>query len=846
MKSHLITLLVGLLFACAPIAAGQDAGEASKWTVYITNDTCFDYTWVLNEEESRQSAANLVLSHLEEMTKTDNQRAESRDCFNMPVTQQALCFVERYPERKAELLRRIREGRVYVGPFLNNTLWGFQSLESAIRCFYPARRLQKEWGIPLEVAEHIELPSLPWGVAPILAGCGFRWLVVPFLDVDSTFSGLQSPPLFTLEGPDGSRIRVVMDKWASLKEGYAQGAALLKQPGRILEEWVPHYAQLGNVYPLRVLLASGTHSDLSLASASQTGEFASGIIEYNNRPGDHPALVNATFPQFCKLVDEAEEAHPFMPIVRGSFGHSWELWPMTLAKYAAALRVGEQSYLAAETLLALGAIRHPEVLPASRADRLRAEWDWTMLADHAWTGASDGNKIVNADLRRQWSEELGRLAESVSQQAWTGLGLLANDQRITVFNSQSFPRVDLVRIAAPAGVNTVLSDGAELPSQLVEEDGNPVLYFVSPKVPGFGLKTFQLRSTPDTPAMALRLRATELELESPYYRLRLDPTTGGVASLVSKPSGTELVVGSVGRTVGQVIFSDGKEHTITAGKSDVVAAGPVLARVRMTGSVDGVEIRTFITVYADLDRVDFDTRIKKPVTTQEQRLTQVFPVTHPGSVERVEDTGAVIRFRPQPEGDLLPGADTRRSAMQDFVDVSLPAGPGVTLAPLEAFALRNDLGPITFEILGNDQDYKEAIRDQNGATDFRFRYSLRGHAAAFSGSESFAWSRGIRSPLLAVLGNLPQVDSVHRITVDSSRAISTCLKPADDPALGGTVLRIWEVAGESGPLNLRVRGFRRAIQTDLLERNLRELHIANGQVKVNLRGYGYAAVRLLD
>jgi hypothetical protein len=168
MKSRRTALLVGLLLAQATMAAGQDAVDASQWTIYITNDTCFDYTWALNEEESRQSAANLMLSHLEEMSRTDGQKPESRDCFNMPVTQQVLCFLERYPERKAELLRRIREGRVYVGPFLNNTLWGFQSVESAIRSFYPGRRLEKEWGIRTDVADHIELPSLPWVSLPSL------------------------------------------------------------------------------------------------------------------------------------------------------------------------------------------------------------------------------------------------------------------------------------------------------------------------------------------------------------------------------------------------------------------------------------------------------------------------------------------------------------------------------------------------------------------------------------------------------------------------------------------------------------------------------------------------------
>ena len=846
MKSCLISFLACLWLVCATVAPSQETADGSQWTIYITNDTCFDYTWALNEEESRQSSADLVLSHLEQMTKTDGEQPENRDRFNMPVTQQALCFMERYPGRKAELLRRIREDRVYVSPFLNNTLWGFQSFEGAIRSLYPARRLEKEWGIPLDCAEHIELPSLPWGVASILSGCGIRWLLVPFLDYDSTFSGLKNPPLFNFEGPDGSRIRVVMDTWASLKASYQQGAAILKQPKQILDDWVRHYEQLGEAYPLRTILASGTHSDLSLTSSSQTQAFADGIIEYNNQSGSHPTLVNATLPQFCRVVEKVESAHPFMPTVRGSFGHSWELWPVTLAKYAAELRVTEQRYLAAETLLALAAMRHPEVLPASRADRLQAEWDWAMLGDHAWNGSNDGNRIVNADLRRQWSGEFGRLAESISRQAWTALGFHPNDHAVTLFNSLSFPRTDLIRLEVPAGMNAVLSDGVALPSQLVEEDGDLALYFVSPKLAGFGLKTLELRATAETQAKTNKLRATDTELESPYYRVKVDRVTGGVASLVSKPSGTELVVGSGKRTLGQTVFFDGSEHALAAVRSEVVAAGPVLARIKITGTTEGIEITTFITLYADLDRVDFDYRIKKPVTTQEQRLTQVFPVMRAGSVERIEDSGAVMRFHPQPEGDLLPGADTRRAAIQNFIDVSLPAGPGVTIAPLEAFALRSDLDPITFEALGNDQNDKEVTKNQDGVTNFRFRYSLRAHAGAFSGPASFDWSRSVRSPLLAVLGNLPQPDSLKRVAVDPSHVVATCLKPADDPAVGGIVLRVWEVGGKSGPVTFSVRGFRKAIQTDLLERNLKDLRIENGEFKIDLRGYGFAAVRLLD
>jgi hypothetical protein len=72
--------------------------------------------------------------------------------------------------------------------------WGFQSLEGVLRTFYPARRMEREHGIPMAVAEHIEPPSLPWGMASLMAGCGIRWTSVPFLDYDSTFKGLKTPP----------------------------------------------------------------------------------------------------------------------------------------------------------------------------------------------------------------------------------------------------------------------------------------------------------------------------------------------------------------------------------------------------------------------------------------------------------------------------------------------------------------------------------------------------------------------------------------------------------------------------------------------------------------------------
>ncbi len=834
---------LALVLASGALCQIASEGDVSLWTIYITNDTCPDYTWGLTEEETRRALGELVRAHLDEMARTDNESPENRSRYNMAAAQEALCFLERYPARKHELLRRVKEGRLFISPNLNNSLWAFQSVESAIRTLYPGRRLEKESGVSFDAVHHIELPSLPWGAASLLAASGVRWLNVPFLDYDSTFKDLKNPPLFILEGPDGGTIRVVLDAWASQKWNYAQGSRLLRAATLIEKEWLPHYRRFGMSYPLRATLASGTHSDISLKSSAQARGFTDAISAYNRQTGAKPKLVNATLPQFFRAVDDSQSDTPFLETLRGCFGHSWDLWPVSLAKYAADMRAGERAFLAAETLLAVATGITGRLAEATRAERERAEWNWTMLADHAWNGTNDANKKVNSDLRRRWSEELIRSSRSLAQQGWAALRLTASVREVTVFNSLNVPHADLVRVETPAGTNAVYAGAASLPAQRVEEDNQSVLYFLSSQVPGFGFQTVRLETGAATSTGRSRLRATATEMEGPYYRVKVDTKTGGLSSLVWKPSGIELIAGQPGRSLGQTIYFDGQEHTLTGVQSQVVTVGPVLARLRITGTAAGILVTSLVSIYSDLDRIDVDVRVVKPVTTQQQRLTHLFPLALAGAVDRIETTGAVIRPHPQPEGDLLPGADTRRFAVQGFVDLSPPGGPGVTIAPLDAFALRSDLEPLTFEALGNDQNYKEVSRDQGGVTEFRFRYALRAHAGGYNGPEAFAWSRIVSSPMLVSTGRMPaERPAAPPVEVDPARAIVTCLKPAEDQ---GILLRVWETSGKSGPLNIRVHGYRRAIQTDLLERDVEPLRVVNGRISLNLRAHGFGAVRLL-
>ena len=80
--------------------------------------------------------------------------------------------------------------------------------------------------------------------------------------------------------------------------------------------------------------------------------------------------------------------------------------------------------------------------------------------------------------------------------------------------------------------------------------------------------------------------------------------------------------------------------------------------------------------------------------------------------------------------------------------------------------------------------------------------------------------------------------------IDSARALATCLKPADDPIANQVVVRVWETSGVSGPLSIYAPGYRNANATDLLEREQGALPIKQGRLSVNVRGHGFAAVKL--
>jgi alpha-mannosidase len=444
-------------------------------------------------------------------------------------------------------------------------------------------------------------------------------------------------------------------------------------------------------------------------------------------------------------------------------------------------------------------------------------------------------------LRRDWADRFGDIGQRLTSQAWNELGLKADSRHVTVFNPLSFIRDILVESSTPAETTGVRGK----PSQFTTDGSHRKMVFVATDVPAFGFREYIFETNTIQPT-APPFIATPATLEGPFYRLRVDPANGGLASLIHKASGQEIINENSGRALCQTVFNDGQERLL----SDVecqIRLGPVRSEMRVTGRAGDLIVTNVITLYAALDRVDFDVRIEKPVSTNEQRLLHFFPIGDGVRDLRIETTAAVLRPRLQPDGDLLPGADLRRFAVQGFVDYSPPGHIGVTVAPLDAFMLRMDQGALAFEALGNDQNWKEVTQNQDGETHFRFRYSLQAHPTGYNNAAVLAWSRNVAAPLTLTLGRLPRKWLDHPyLEVNPMRALVTCMKPADDGAPDETIVRLRETSGRTGMVMLAAPGFHAAWETDLLERDRQAMKVTHGKVLLNARGQGFSGMKLIQ
>lgn len=849
-------------------------GHHRPWTVYLLSDVCTDYVWAYERTENlRADDAAVTAAELAAADATRDGPEANRNHYNFVHAREIEFFLQHYPDQAERLFDAIRQGTLQLNPFHNMVLTSDVTVEELIRQMYPARRWANEQGLDIGYANLQETPTAAWIVPTVLANSGVRYLVKSILPYECPWAArLEEPPLFAWEGPDGSRVLV---RWRN--KDYVEGRFVLQDlraaNTALHESILPGYEQLGGDYPFGVIALVGCYGDLAPTSCNMPARKVATIAAYNAQGWDYPRLVNASHKQFWGALEvEMAERGLELEVIRGDYGSAWDVWPASLAFDLAGWRRAQERAATADRLAAIAS----RLDPAAEADLLKplAEgWqNLVHLADHAWNGASEGNRILNAGLRRKWQVAANDAFDGVVARGIVTLTRRVRTQagrHVLVLNDQGWMRDGLATIEPGIGVvgealgelqAVDLATGQTSPVQALDGEGKPGVCFLARNVPSVGYRVYRLETGGDPSDSGPRVDANANSLESPYYRLEVSSTTGAIVSLFDKQRGRELVDQDSPYHLNQCLYwSEGAEYTPKAAAVERLVSGPVLGQLTVRASLKHTQVRTTITLYTGLDRVDIRNEVEKLVTVERQELDFAFPVAVPRRQYRFEAPGAIL----EPGSDQRPGSGQAVTAVRHFVDVFNDEF-GVTLSQADSglveFGHRTTLedpqepDPSNSTLLAlameNCVDWHEAVRDQGGATLFVFRYSLRGHQGGFDPVQAVRFGAEDNHDLLAVAlpseqdGDLP-ADAHSFIRVKPAHVVLTGVKLAEED---GLIVRLWECAGEAVQASVVVDGLgtlAEASATDLLERDAGSLPVSGGEVTIETPARGLATLRLL-
>jgi alpha-mannosidase len=762
----------------------------------------------------------------------------------------------RTPAEQNRIVEAIRQEKIYVPAQFGNVLTGFPTAETLIRSLYPSANFSRVHRTPLDYANITDVPSYSWSYASILAAAGIPYFLAGSNNDRAPVllqGHLNENSPFWWEGPDGGKVLM----WYSrhyMQMQFLFGLPPLTQTG---EEVLPLFLEMYQrpSYHASAAILFGTqveNTDLFPQQAALADEwnalYAYPYIEYS---GFHDALVNI-----------AEQFGNAIPTVRGDGGPYWEDGIGSDALYAAMERENESRAPSAEKLATVGTLVNPRL--AVNREELDSMWANMVLFDeHTWTSwnsVSDPDSDEAIEQLRVKDSRATRATDQRNNILRSGMATLADSiaagvDSLIVFNPLNWKRDGKVTIDLDKGMEIADRATKEPVRYVVLHEGPNFreVEFRAADVPPVGYKVYELRAA-HTAAPALQ-RTTSTTIESPFYRVELDPASGSIRSIYDQELNRELVNTQSSWRFGQYLYVTGGDqepnsilqyravsprpelytHAAKDGRVISVEQTPWGWRAELASSTENTpEIHTEIRVYKGEKKIELTQEIDKKPELKKEAVYFAFPfaMTHPQFQYEIQN-GVV-----DPAQDMYPGAGHEWFSIQHWISVQQD-GISATVMPLDApLATFGDInrgewptefgqrpGNIFSYVMNNywHTNYRAA---QGGH--FRLRYVItsaaRTDAAALS---RMGWEEStplehdqIRSQDKAL--DLPRPfhgNEASFLTIDDPDLLLDAWKPAEDG--NGTVLRFIDLGGEPRSVTIRtpLLSISKIVATDAVERD---------------------------
>jgi hypothetical protein len=584
-----------------------------------------------------------------------------------------------------------------------------------------------------------------------------------------------------------------------------------------------------------------------------------------------------------------------IPVIRADGGPYWEDGLTTDAYTTALARSNEQRALAAEKFSTISSLVNPVIRPDSEAMKLL--WDnLRMFDEHTWTAYRSWQDPEHAETLRQSAVKDSRatnaklLLEQLLDRAMASIAdyIQRPSGTLVVFNPLNWQRSNLVETDIDKGIDLVdLTSNEIVPYQeLYTGEGFRHVRFLARDIPALGYKCYALQTANAEPAAQVplsgpaALQSASATLESPYYRVTLDPETGGVRSILDKELNRELVDSSSPFRFNQYVYVSGADKprntaleykpTLPRPELDPHGAGGgrlisvlktafgTVAKMEST-AVNTPRVQTEVILFDAQKRIEFINRVNKTKVYTKEAVYFAFPF----AMDRPEFRYEIQNGFVNPARDIMKGGNLEWfsvqhwvAADQDNVTAALVPVDGhlVTLGDIVRGAWPKQFGSRKGTIFSYlMSNYWETNWPAGQGGDYTFRYAVTSGRNLSPGALSrLGWEEmapieinEITPQDKAVTPPRPLAATESSfLQVDQPNVVLVTWKRAEDEQ--GTILRFVEVNGESSTAKVEVPilNLQNGWICNAMEKNQQPLAVSGHSLQFPIKPFGIVTIRV--
>ena len=830
---------------------------AKKWLLYIVPTTHTDIGYTDFQSRIKVRHANNGVAALRLLNEYPDFKWYSETFWQLNV-----CLLL-HPELTDAIFEQLREKRWGLSADYANMLTGLCSSEALDRLTLDSRKLANRGGFELNSDILDDVPSAVGSLPMVLAHSGIKYFIEGANNDRAPYAG-DVPNPFYWEGPDGSRVLAEITS----KPGYAGANNLLPTVARAEQQlpmWLERYET--NDYPYDAALINGAYSD-----NHPVLDWLPKVVNQWNSEWAYPKLIIAQPEDYYSYILNHFSNH--IPVLKTDFGDWWADGAGSAAYETALSRRAEERAVTAEMLHSLASIMTGAEYPETNFDGL---WENILLYnEHTWGAAGSIHHPYDAETVGQWKVKAGYAVDADAQSrellksGMSELAAMVPASDLVVFNPLTWSRNAVVRTES-GGVVEDMKSKRVFPCQALPEGGD---CFIADDLPATGYRCYTtLAGDPSDEGPAVSISGNRIENE--YYRVTLNPKTGGIASIYDKELGRELVDSSADYDLGELIYRTGGEGTYAihsnlkslpppqftdhpqTGVSIDSINGPVFGELDSHATAEDFPTITMrVRLYRGIKQLDLIFELDKKETLQKEGVYLAFPFA--------PDARRGGLWLDYPDEITEPAKDQHASACRDWysvqrwlavsdgydtVELSSLDAPLFTIGGMTACTWPREIDLNRGHVFGyimNNYWHTNYKAEQGGH--FVFRYSLTSSAGGFSKSDAVVNGWNMYCPAVAAKGesgNSPVFSSAAGSLVEVSPAELplTTIKGAEDG--DGFIFRCCDYAGAGGTLKLTLpRPAREVERCNLVETDEGRLTERGRRVSLPLTPYAPASVRV--